>query len=297
MMNLRNLDLNLLKAFDVLMDERNVSRAAERLALSQPAMSGTLQRLRESFDDPLFVRMQRGIEPTSRALNLAMPVKQVLQQIETLLQIPEFDPATAEMTLKIACTDYAMQVVVLPFLAKLKPLAPHIRVALLNINENQLPQQLAQRQIDFALTTPAFNAPDMYALNLYREEYVCAVGVQHPLAAEKSLTLTQFCQTEQAIVSYLGGNFAGVTDEALRQLGLSRSVSLSVQNFMILPEILSQQNLLAVVPKRLVADNPQIKTFTPPLAIAGFDKTLVWHARIHQDPAYQWLRQLMKSLF
>ncbi|MDG2955345.1 LysR family transcriptional regulator [Bisgaard Taxon 10/6] len=293
MKDLRTLDLNLLKAFDVLMDEKNVSKAAERLAITQPAMSGILVRLRESFDDPLFVRVQRGMAPTNRALALAQPIKQLLSDVEQLLKPHTFDPQTVEMTIRIACTDYAMRAVIVPFLHVLKRRAPKIKVAVLAINESTLQHQLEQRLLDFALVTPDFHAPDIHAKSLYDEQYVCAVHHDHPIAKQNSLSLEQFCQLEQALVSYHGGSFSGVTDEALAKLGLSRNVSLSVQNFIVLPDLLAQSDLLAVVPKRLVSNLPQLKLFEPPLAIQGFTKTLIWHERTHRDPAYRWLRELM----
>ncbi len=142
MKSLQTLDLNLLKAFSVLMDERNVSKAAEHLAITQPAMSGVLARLRDSFDDPLFVRIQRGVVPTNRALELAPQVKKVLNEVEQLLQPLQFDPTTAELTVRIACTDYAMRAVIVPFLRLLKIQAPKIKVAVLAINESAVQNQL-----------------------------------------------------------------------------------------------------------------------------------------------------------
>ncbi|AUI66020.1 MULTISPECIES: LysR family transcriptional regulator [Glaesserella] len=293
MKSLYQLDLNLLKAFAALMEERSVSKAAERLAITQPAMSGILVRLRESFDDPLFVRVQRGVVPTNRALELAPQVKTVLHHVELLLQPAEFDPQTAELTVRIACTDYAMRAVIVPFLKLLKKQAPHIKVAVLAINESAVQNQLEQRQIDFALVTPEFQAPDIHAKNLYDERYVCAVRHDHPIAQQSQLSLEQFCQLEQALVSYRGGSFSGVTDQALQELGLQRNVSVSVQNFIVLPELLTESDLLAVVPERLIANLPNIKCFEPPLAIKGFTKTLIWHERTHKDPAYRWVRELM----
>ena len=120
MADIRTLDLNLLKAFDALMDERNVTRAAQRLALTQPAVSGMLVRLREAFGDPLFVRASRGVVPTARAEALAPAVRQLLQDVTALLQPPGFDPATATGTLTVAATDYALRAVVLPWMAALR---------------------------------------------------------------------------------------------------------------------------------------------------------------------------------
>ena len=294
MKSLQTLDLNLLKAFSVLMEERNV-RAAEHLAITQPAMSGVLARLRDSFDDPLFVRVQRGVVPTNRALELAPQVKKVLNEVEQLLQPPQFDPTKAELTVRIACTDYAMRAVIVPFLRLLKIQAPKIKVAVLAINESIVQNQLEQRQIDFALVTPDFQAPDIHAQNLYDERYICAVRHNHPIAQQTELTLEQFCQLEQALISYHGCSFSGVTDKALQAMGLQRNVSLSVQNFIILPELLEQSDLLAVVPERLITHLDNLKRFKPPLKIQGFTKTLIWHERTHKDPAYRWIRELIEK--
>ncbi|QIM68718.1 LysR family transcriptional regulator [Basfia succiniciproducens] len=296
MRELRNLDLNLLKAFDVLMDEKSVSKAAQRLSVTQPAMSGILQRLRDSFNDPLFVRVQRGIVPTNRALEFRQPIKQLLQSAEQLLQPKLFDPQTAELTLTIACTDYALRAVISPFLAVLKQRAPKIKVAILAINEQNLQSQLEQGIVDFGLVTPDFSAPDIHSKDLYQEQYVCALRKDHPVAQQGSISLEQFCRLEQALVSYQGGSFSGATDKALAKLGLTRNVTVSVQNFIVMPEFLTNSDLLAVVPKRLVENLANIHYFEPPLQIDGFTKTLVWHERTHRDPAYRWLRELMAEV-
>ncbi|WP_373099720.1 MULTISPECIES: LysR family transcriptional regulator [Pasteurellaceae] len=292
MKELRTLDLNLLKAFHALMEEKSVSLAAQRLALTQPAMSGTLARLRDSFDDPLFLRAQRGIQPTTFAEQLAPQVKQILDQVEALLKPPVFDPLTAEMTMNIAATDYAMRAVLLPFLQLLQQAAPNIKVAAFALDESTLAGQLAQGKLDFALTTPDFQAADIHAKPLYDEHYLCAMRADHPLA-ETTLDITAFCQANHALVSYHGGGFSGVTDQTLTQLNQRRNVTLSVQNFLILPDILRTTDLIAVLPARLLNGISGLKTAEPPIPVQGFTKTLVWHARTHRDPAFIWLRELI----
>ena len=177
----------------------------------------------------------------------------------------------------------------------LKIQAPKIKVAVLAINESIIKNQLEQRQIDFALVTPDFQASDIHAKNLYDERYICAVRHDHPIAQQSQLTLEQFCQLEQALISYHGGSFSGVTDKALQAIELQRNVSLSVQNFIVLPELLEQSDLLAVVPERLIIHFNNLKLFEPPLKIQGFTKTLIWHERTHKDPAYCWVRELIEK--
>jgi len=293
MIPLRNVDLNLLKALDVLLDERNVTRAAARLALTQPALSGMLTRLRESFDDPLFVRAQRGIVPTQRALDLAQPVKQVLADIEALLQPPVFDPASATLTVTVVATDYALRAVALPFVAAVKRQAPHIRVALIPVDsDQQVLARLERGEIDLALMTPESTSPDLHVRRLYEERYVCVMRAGHP-AAREELTLDRFCGLDHALVSYTGGGFAGVTDEALAQLGRQRNVTLSVKSFLIVPELLRTSDLVAVVPSRLVAGLEGLAVLEPPLPVPGFTKLVAWHERTHRDAGHRWLRELL----
>ncbi|NWB64425.1 LysR family transcriptional regulator, partial [Pseudomonas sp. F1002] len=167
--DIRNLDLNLLKALDALLDERSVTRAANRLSLTQPAVSGMLSRLRESFADPLFVRAQRGIVPTSRAEQLAAPVKKLLADIEGMLQPQSFDPLTASMTIRIASTDYALRAVVVPFLNALRIQAPNIRVSVQPVDHQELQNQLDRGEIDLALVTPEAVTPGLHAIALFDE--------------------------------------------------------------------------------------------------------------------------------
>lgn len=295
MFDTKHLDLNLLKALDALLDERNVTRAAARLGLTQPAMSGILTKLRESFDDPLFTRTQRGIVPTRRALDMAGPLKQVLTEIGALVQPRAFDPSAATSTFCIAATDYALRAVAVPFLAALKQQAPQIRVAFVPIDDAQVRHQLERGEIDLALMTPD-NAPgDLHARRLFDEHYVCALRADHPAWKGRRLTLDQFCRLDHAMVSYSGGGFAGVTDEALAQRGKARRVTVSIKSFLILPDILCNSDMIAVAPSRLVTGVDGLVTFAPPIEIPGFTKLAAWHERMHRDATHRWLRELLFS--
>lgn len=291
--DIRGVDLNLLKALDALLDERNVTRAAERLSLTQPAVSGMLTRLREAFGDPLFVRTQRGIAPTQRALELAAPIKQILADVETLLRPAAFDPANAEMVLSIAATDYALQVVVAPFLSELRRLAPGIRVAVVPVHDARLHMQLERGEVHLALLTPESTPTDLHARHLFDERYVCVMRQDHPAAAGGRLSMRRFCGLDHALVSYAGGGFHGVTDDALAALGRERRVTLSVTSFLVLPQILCQSDLMAVVPERLVKGRTELVVFDPPLDIPGFAKTAAWHERTHHDQGHRWVRELL----
>jgi DNA-binding transcriptional LysR family regulator len=291
--DIRNLDLNLLKALDALLDERSVTRAADRLALTQPAVSGMLNRLRESFDDPLFVRAQRGIVPTLRAEQLAAPVKRLLADIESMLEPQAFDPSTASMTLNLASTDYALRAAVVPFLSALRKRAPNIRVSVQPIDDLQLPSQLERGDIDMALITPDTAPMGVHARPLFEERYVCVMRTDHPDATNGKISLDRFCALDHVLVSPSGGGFRGVTDEALERIGRTRRVIASVTSFLILPDLLLASDLVAVVPGRLALHQTGLCMIEPPLEIPGFSKTLVWHERTHRNAGHQWLRSFM----
>jgi DNA-binding transcriptional LysR family regulator len=291
--DIRNLDLNLLRTLDALLDECNVTKAAQRLALTQPAVSGMLTRLRATFGDPLFIRTQRGILPTDRALELAGPVKQVLSDIESMLRPPVFEPASAQMTLAMAATDYALQVIVVPFLSRLSEAAPGIRVAVVPVRNQTLHAQLERGGLDLALVTPETASTDLHMRTLFHETYVCVMRDDHPAAKPGALTLERFCALDHALVSYDGGVFHGVTDDALEGLGRSRRVALSVTSFLVLPRILRGSDLIAVVPRRLIDPGDGLAIVEVPVNVPGFSKTLAWHERTHRSPGHQWIREIL----
>ncbi len=292
MRDIRTLDLNLLKTLDALLDERSVTKAATRLAITQPAVSSMLTRLRDSFEDPLFVRTQRGIIPTPRALALATPVKRLLEEINQLLQSEMFNPVTATNTFTIAATDYALQAIIVPFMSLLRQRAPHVRLSVRAIEDGRIQTQLETGEIDIALMTPETTPADLHTRRLFDERYVCTFRQDHPVI-QQPMTLEQFCAADHAIVSYLGGAFRGVTDVALEAMGLTRHVSLSISSFLVLTQILQASDLIAVVPEKLVRQQSDLCVTEPPLTIPGFTKVAAWHERTHHDPAHQWLRSLL----
>ncbi len=130
---------------------------------------------------------------------------------------------------------------------------------------------------------------------MYNERYICAVRHDHPIAQQTELTLEQFYQLEQGLISYHGGSFSGVTDKGMQAMGPQRNISLSVQNFIVLPKLLAQSDLLTVLPERLIANLPNLKCFEPPLEIQDFTKNLIWYERTHKAPVYRRVRELIEK--
>jgi len=294
MTDIRALDLNLLKALDALLDTRSVTAAAARLSLTQPTVSGMLARLRDTFDDPLFVRAQRGIMPTPRAEALAVPLKAALAEIEAILQPIAFDPARAERVVSIAATDYAQRVLILPFLALLRREAPGIRVSVRPVDARAMVAQMERGTLDLALTTPDAAAETLRARHLFDERYVCVLRVGHPAA--ETLDLDRFCALDHAIMSHDGTRFSGATDLALHGVARSRRVVASVPNFTILVDLVKTTDCCALLPFRLVRAEPGLILAEPPLAIPGFTKVLAWHERTQADPSLRWVRERLAAI-
>lgn len=285
----RNTDLNLLVALDALLAERNVTRAARRLNLSQPALSAQLARLRDLFGDPLFIPAQRGMVPTPRALELQEPLRRVLDDVRGVLVAgSRFDPAAARTTFRIAASDYTQQAVLLPL--ALAPDTPGLRFAFRTIDAPNLATQMEEGAVDLALMVPE-TAPERLRMRvLFDERYVAIVRRDHP-AIGATLDLDTFCALDHVIVSPRGGGFVGPTDAALAAHGRSRRVALSVPGFLIVPEIVARSGMIALVPERLARDAaPRVRVFEPPVPVPGFSIAMVWHDRTADDPAQRWLR-------
>ncbi|PQA75153.1 LysR family transcriptional regulator [Brucella oryzae] len=291
--DIRNLDLNLLKVLHALIEERSVTRAANRVGLTQPAVSGILLRLRESFGDPLLVRAHRGMVPTNRALELEPAIRQVLADIEGLLHPHQFDPSTTRFTLTMAASDYALSVVLEPFFATLRRLAPGIKTVVHQLSRSSVAQELEGGSVDIALMAAVTEA-DLHVRNLFEEQFVCAMRDDHP-AARLPMSLDVFCSLDHALVAFDGG-FGGLTDQALAAAGRERRVVLSVANFLLLPAILQSTDVIAVTPARLVEHHPRLRLRKPPIEVPGFALAAAWHERTHHDPSLAWVRSILADV-
>ena len=294
MANIKTFDFNLLPVMDALLETRSVSKAAERLGVTQPAVSGMLARLRDSLDDPLFVRTQRGILPTPRAEALAASIKTALDAVENILQEQSFSPSQAAFTLRIAATDYAQRALLLPFLRLLHDEAPGIRLSVCPVAPD-FARQLAEGLLDMALVTPEMAPENLMTRRLFDETYVTIARTDHP-QRQRLDDLDVFCGLDHAIMSHDGTAFSGSTDEALAHLQRQRRVVASVPNFTILMDLIRQSDFIALVPQRLVANEEGLFIAPPPVAVRGFQKMLVWHERLHHAPAQKWLRQKLAEV-
>jgi DNA-binding transcriptional LysR family regulator len=287
------LDINLLLTLDVLLAEHNVTRAAQRLNLSQPSVSVHLAKLREIFGDPLLLPGPRGMRPTARADELREPLRRALEALELAVSpASPFDPGAAANTWSVSASDYGESTVILPALAGLRAAAPGTRLAVLELEPGRLVQQAEQGSIDLALHTSEDSPPGLRRRVLFSERYVLVGRAGHP-RLQRRPSLAQFGKLEHVVVSPDGGGFHGVTDSALGEVGLTRRVVLSVPHFLFVLSALASTDLVAMLPARLVRDNPALKVVEPPLEVPGYEMAMLWHERCHRDPAHQWLREFI----
>jgi DNA-binding transcriptional LysR family regulator len=296
-MDTKRLDLNLLVTLETLLVEQNVTKAAARLHLSQPAVSAQLNRLRHEFDDPLLIPAQRGMTPTAKAMELLEPLRQALDQVRaTVASHRNFDPAKARLTFAIACTDYLQAAVVKPLVVELRTRAPGIRVALRNLDVPQLEAQMARGDVDLALMTPQAAPPSLRTRHLFDERYVLIGRRKHPRLRDE-ITVAQFAKLEQVIVSLDGGGFVTPVDSALAALGHRRNAVLSAASFLFVPEIVSHSDFVALVPERLVRDRAnKLKVMDCPFPVEGFAVGMVWHERSHGHSGQRWIREAIVSV-
>lgn len=292
---LRRLDLNLLVTLDTLLTEHNVTRAAERLHLSQPSVSIHLAKLRDILGDPLLLPGPRGMRPTARADELRIPLRQALESLERAVSpCSPFDPAKASHTWRIAASDYGESTVLLPALAGLHLAAPDTRLAVLEVAPSRIARQSEQGDIDLAFHIRGDALQGLRHRSLFTERYVLVGRAGHPRLKRRP-TISQFCKLDHVIMSPNGGEFQGVTDIALSALGLTRRVVLSVPHFLFLVSVLASTDLVAMLPSRLVCDNRALQVVEPPVDVPGFEMSMLWHERSHRDPAHRWLREHIAS--
>ena len=290
-MDTSRLDLNLLVALDALLAERNVTRAASRLHISQPALSAQLARLRDIFGDQLLLPAQRGMVPTARALELQEPLRRALDEVRRVTVTgAAFDPANASLTVTIAASDYIQVAVLLDFSLRLRTEAPGIRISIRALDGAAIGGQMERAEVDLALMTAETAPPNLRRRVLFDEHYKMIARRNHP-RIRRTLTLKALSAEDHVVVSPRGGSFSTAIDAALSAVGVTRRVALSAASFLFVPEIIARSDLIAFVPSRLVHHRAhRLAIFEPPLKVPGFAISVLWHDRTHDHPAHAWVR-------
>ncbi|MCX7167331.1 MAG: LysR family transcriptional regulator [Rhodocyclales bacterium] len=298
-MNISEFDLNLLVVFDAVLAEGSISRAADRLKLSQPAASNALARMRKATGDRLFVRLANAMVPTPYAQTIADPIRQALASIRVSLGTSqEFDPATSQRSFAIYLTDLGEAYFLPRLLARLHRAAPGVRISTLPMPSESAEDALRNGEVDLAIG----NLPDLgagfFMQRLFRDRYVCVVRKGHPVIGER-ITARQFAAASHAIVTP-GGWGHGIIERTLVEHGLEQRITLRMQNFLVLASIVATTDMVAIVPHSVgsqLSQHNDVKLLPLPIAIPAFDIKQCWQERFHDDKGNRWLRQQFAELF
>jgi DNA-binding transcriptional LysR family regulator len=296
-----DIDIRLLQVFAEIHATRSVSQAAANLGLSQPTISFNLAKLRDHYQDPLFVRSSAGMEPTQFASDLHQRTVTLLASFDALSKHRKsFDPETAKQVFRIAMTDIS-QIVLLPTLLKrLRAIAPGVRIRVLHIDDTT-PQLLESGEAELAVGFMPQLEAGFYQQKLFTQHFVGMVAAHHPRIqnAADAPTLDAFL-AEGHIVVTPSGTGHSVVDRTLRQLGVERHAVLELPNYLGLANIIARTDLLATVPLRLaepIADEAGIRLFELPFDVPTYQVKQHWHERFHHDAAHRWLRTVLTELF
>lgn len=296
-MNLRSVDLNLLVALDALLSERHVTRAAERIGLSQPAMSNALSRLRHSFKDELLVRTASGMQPTPHALSLIVPLQQLLKQVERVLESDAgFEPARSTRTFTIRLSDVLGFILLPSLMNAVARQGANIGFDIVHLAPAVTVDALERDDIDVAVSMGLDHSNAIRSEILLRDRMVCVMRKSHPLA-RKALTLENFLAERHIKVSMSPTDLRFV-DDVLRQRRLKRNFALNVPHWLLVPHVLQQTSLISVMPRRLATEiaGKKLVFRDLPFASAPFDWRLYWHRRHDGNPAIVWLRDQLRGV-
>lgn len=288
-------DLNLLPIFVALMEERSVTRAADRMGMTQPALSNALARLRLMLQDQLFVRERYGIQPTPIALELAPSIAEALARLDdAVLGQQEFDPATAERLLTIAPNGYVEFVLVPAVVARLQQVAPGIKLRLTPYGNDLVETGVVSGTTALVLGRVVDPPDNLVVQHVMDEGLACVVRAGHPEVGD-SITREQFEGMKHVNIVPPGRMRAGLF-QALAQQQLKRDVAISVTNFFAVAEMVAVTDYCATLPSlicRRLAQDPRLKVLEAPVDLGTFPVEMAWHVRYRQDPAHRWLRNLI----
>lgn len=294
MTSLRNFDLNILVAFDVLMEELNVTRAAERMFVTQSAMSHVLHRLRQQLDDPLLIKTPSGMKPTPRALVLIGPVKDVLKDVEHLIRPPAaFDPLASQHRFVLAATDY-MEILTLPALCeRISRIAPGIDIHVKRTEASFPDGALENCSLDVVLGFESVLNPPSH-LNrqtLFSDRMACLARKKHPML-KNGLSLTDYVALPHMLISRTGSPI-GLIDQKLQEMGIERRIQLIVPHFLSAPLIVAQTDMMLSLPQRIAEQFSRfaaLDVFPVPVDLPDYELAMIWHPLRDKDPALVWLR-------
>ncbi|WP_176598193.1 MULTISPECIES: LysR family transcriptional regulator [Sphingobium] len=303
-MHLQGLDLNLLIALDALLSEKNVTRAAERIHISQPGMSAALQKLRYYFNDPLLERVGRSMELTSRSRTLAEPVKTILSQIRDLNESSrKFDPLHVSRVFRITSTTFCSEILATPLMRKLRTIAPNVSVQFEDLSTDTV-TRIAEGQVDFAITISARILDNFESLSeflkskkLFTDHFVVAISKDNPYSKDE-ISFDDLCAMPY-VETRFAGVIAGISEQIWRQQPRQPRICGWLPNFQLTLDTVSETDMATILPSLLVEQKGErynVRTLPVPFEMPIMEERLFWHRRNDNDPGHEWMVQLLQEV-
>jgi DNA-binding transcriptional LysR family regulator len=293
MSKIDRLEIRQLRILQALLREQNVSRVAQQVGLTQQAVSDQLRKLRDIFDDRLFIRKSNGLIPTPMAEQLGEKIEELLHGFEQLLEPESFEPSLIDSTYVIAATDYAQQVVLPDLLSKMRRQAPKLKIIIQDLDIDNLNDMMAAGRVNLVVAFPDFVPSTYPCITLFTEHHVCVVSKNSPMAG-KELSLKAIARHPQIIASPSRPNFRGSIDTWFEQFGLERNVVISAPCFSIVPLYLETTDAIAFLPSRALVDT-NLATIDLKESPVSFDVITAWHPRSSHDPLHNWVVDFLRN--
>lgn len=297
-MNIDNLDLNLLRVFDAIYRDQNLSRAAARLGLSQPGVSQALNRLRTLTGDRLFLRQSHGVVPTAYSDALAGPIRQALENLQAALQTQvSNDLQRTRRRIRLVMSDYSESLILAPLARTIADQAPNLQIRVQPVDGLELRNAFQEGVVDMAVGALSSLNDQCRYQTLFMEDFACVVRQNHPTIGE-TLTLEAFSKAGHVALGARSVQLSKI-EQACLSKGFELRPSIIVPNFLVMPYIVASSDCITMLPRRLLRLIPpelNLRVFDPPLEIPPARMCQYWPERLHQDPVCRWLREQIYAL-
>lgn len=297
MVDTSKLDYQQLRVFDTLLDECSVTKTAKRLALTQPSVSAVLKKLRAQFDDPLFVRTQRGVTPTVKAESMAIEIREILDRMEALGADPEFDPHTESRRFSVVARDFSQVVIIAPLVRRLARDFPRVQLAVHAMPMAEAVDRMAGATVDLSISSLRYAPPHLQRHLVLEEPYYCVVDPASRLARKKSLTADDLQSNGHVSASAMSLVVGDPVTDLFAAADIVRDVKIAVDGYVLVPQMLQGTDYIAVIPESLVrCSSFPLKAYPMPIRFPRLQIALLWNQRVENEPGNKWLRELLIEL-
>ncbi|WP_251975706.1 LysR family transcriptional regulator [Salinicola avicenniae] len=291
---LNRLDIKQMRVLQALLRERNLSRVADEMGLTQQAISEQLRKLRALFDDRLFLRQGNTLAATPLALALGDRVAHILQEVDALLAPPEFTPATYEGVVTISATDYAIQAILPAFMQEVRQQAPFLKLIVQNFKSDRIDRQLMAGELDLVLSFPDLLPSSLPYLKVFDDHHTCVASPCSPLHGRR-FSIGEIAALPQLVISPSRSDLKGSHDQWFAEQGLERNIVMSVPSFKAAPDLLYTTDLIAFYPARLLP-NPKMAPLELDFATPTFEVAVAWHPRTQESAIHRWMIEKLERI-